>query len=62
MTIPASMPIRVVYIGDGTAVNYPVPFVYFANADGTKQLAVVKADKTGENEIVLVENTDFTIT
>ena len=62
MTIPASMPIRVVYLGDGVTVNFPIPFAYFANADGTKQLSVVVADATGENETVLTENTDFTIT
>lgn len=62
MTIPASMPIRVVYLGDGATVNYPIPFAYFANADGTKQLSVVVADSNGENETVLVENTNFTIT
>lgn len=62
MTIPASMPISVTYIGDGAAVNLPVPFMYFANADGTKQLSVIMADDTGENEVKLVENTDFTLT
>ena len=62
MTIPASMPIRVVYLGDGVTVNFPIPFAYFANADGTKQLSVVVADATGENETVLTENTNFTIT
>lgn len=60
--IPASMPIRVVYRGDGATVNFPVPFMYFANADGTKQLLAIKADSTGLNETTLVENTDFTIT
>lgn len=62
MTIPASMPSRVVYQGDGVTVNFPIPFVYFGNGDGTKQLKAVLADATGENEQVLTENIDFTIT
>lgn len=62
MTIPASMPCKKSYRGDGVTVNFPVPFVYFANTDGTKQLRVVLADTAGENEVVQVENTDFTIT
>jgi len=62
MTIPASMPYKVSYEGDGVTVNFPVPFVYFANTDGTKQLQVVLADEYGENEVVQVENTNFTIT
>ncbi|MBR3676578.1 MAG: hypothetical protein IKN71_05545 [Alphaproteobacteria bacterium] len=62
MTIPASMPAKVAYIGDGVTVNFPVPFMYFANTDGTKQIKVVLADANGENEVVKVENTDFTIT
>lgn len=60
MTIPASMPARAVYTGDGVTVNFPVPFVFFANIDGTKQIKVVLADIDGENETVLKENTDFT--
>ena len=60
MTIPASMPARAVYTGDGVTVNFPVPFVFFANTDGTKQIKVVLADVDGENETVLKENTDFT--
>ena len=62
MTIPASMPVRAVYTGDGVTVNFPVPFIYFANSDGTKQIKVVLADANGENEVVQVENTNFTIT
>ena len=62
MTIPASMPAKVAYIGDGVTVNFPVPFMYFANTDGTKQIQVVLADANGENEVIKVENTDFTIT
>ena len=62
MTIPASMPVRAVYTGDGVTVNFPVPFTYFANPDGTKQIKVVLADSDGENEVVQVENTNFTIT
>lgn len=62
MTIPASQPSRVVYFGDGSTVNFPVPFKYFANSDGTKQLKVYLADTTGENETVLTENKDFTLT
>lgn len=62
MTISASQPIRVVYRGDGVTVNFSLPFVYFANEDGTKQLLVVKADSTGLNATTLAENTDFTIT
>ena len=62
MTIPASMPVRAAYTGDGVTVNFPVPFVYFENQDGTKQIKVVLADSDGLNETVLVENTDFTIT
>ncbi len=62
MTIPASMPVRAVYTGDGVTVNFPVPFIYFANDDGTKQIKVVLADADGKNEVVKRENTDFTIT
>lgn len=62
MTIPASMPAKVAYIGDGETVNFSVPFVYFANTDGTKQLKVILADADGENEVVQTENTDFTLT
>lgn len=62
MTIPASMPVRAAYTGDGVTVNFPVPFIYFANSDGTKQIKVVLADANGENEVVQVENTNFTIT
>lgn len=62
MTIPASMPVRAVYTGDGATVNFPVPFVYFENTDSTKQIKVVLADANGENEVVQVENTNFTIT
>lgn len=62
MTIPASMPSKVTYRGDGVTVNFPVPFRYFENTNGTKQLKVVLADANGENEVVQVENTDFTIT
>lgn len=62
MTIPASMPVRAVYIGDGVTVNFPIPFIYFANTDGTKQIKVVLADANGENEVVQTENTNFTIT
>jgi len=63
MTIPASMPNRVVYYGDGVTVNFPIPFKYTANSDGTKQLKVYSADAaTGESEVVLTENVDFTAT
>lgn len=62
MTIPASMPVRAVYTGDGVTVNFPVPFIYFANSDGTKQIKVVLADANSENEVVQLENTNFTIT
>ena len=62
MTIPASMPARVAYIGDGVTVDFPIPFMYFENTDGTKQIKVVLADEDGENETVLIENTDFTVT
>lgn len=62
MTIPASMPARASYTGDGVTVNFPIPFIYFANPDGTKQVKVVLAGADGENETVLKENTDFTIT
>ena len=62
MTIPASMPVRAVYTGDGVTVNFPIPFIYFANSDGTKQIKVVLADANGENEVIQMENTNFTIT
>ncbi|MBQ8482389.1 MAG: hypothetical protein IJ532_07650 [Alphaproteobacteria bacterium] len=62
MTIPASMPAKATYLGDGVTVNFPVPFIYFENTDGTKQIKVILADENGENEVVQVENTDFTIT
>ena len=62
MTIPASMPAKATYLGDGATVNFPVPFIYFENTDGTKQIKVILADENGENEVVQVENTDFTIT
>ena len=62
MTIPASMPARAAYIGDGVTVNFPVPFMYFENTDGTKQIKVALADNNGENEVILTENIDFTIT
>lgn len=62
MTIPASMPIRAVYMGDDVTVNFPVPFKYFANTDGTKQVQVILSDGDGTNAVVLVENTDYTMT
>lgn len=62
MTIPASMPAKIHYTGDGVTVNFPVPFRYFANSDGTKQIKVILADANGNNEVIQVENTDFTIT
>ena len=62
MTIPASMPVRAAYTGDGVTVNFPVPFMYFANQDGTKQIKVMLADSDGLNEVQQIENTDFTIT
>lgn len=62
MTIPASMPCKKSYRGDGVTVNFPVPFKYFANTDGTKQLKVVLADTNGENEVEQIEGTNFTIT
>ena len=63
MTIPASMPIRKTYLGDGVTVNFPVPFKYFANvSDGTKQVQVVLSDSDGGNPVILVENTDYTMT
>ena len=62
MTIPASMPVKASYIGDGVTVNFPIPFVYFENTDGTKQIKVVLADADGENEIIQYENSNFTIT
>ena len=62
MTIPASMPARVAYIGDGVTVDFPIPFMYFENTDGTKQIKVALADNDGENEVILIEDTDFTIT
>ena len=57
MTIPASMPARAAYIGDGVTVNFPLPFVYFENTDGTKQIKVALADNDGGNEVILTENT-----
>ncbi len=62
MTITASMPAKAVYLGDGVTVNFPVPFIYFENLDGTKQIKVVLADENGENEVVQEENINFTIT
>ena len=62
MTIPASMPAKASYIGDGATVNFPIPFKYFANIDGTKQIKVILADAKGKNEVELKENIDFAIT
>ena len=62
MTIPASMPVRATYTGDGATVNFPIPFKYFANNDGTKQVKVYLADSDGGNQTELTENTDFTMT
>ena len=50
---------KVNYVADGSTTEFPVPFKFDNNADGTAQLKVYFGD--GDNIEVLTENTDYTV-
>ncbi len=50
---------KVNYVADGSATEFPVPFKFDNNADGTAEIKVYFGD--GDNIEVLTENTDYTV-
>lgn len=50
---------KVNYVADGTALEFPVPFKFYKNKDGTAQIKVYSG--SGDALKVLTEGTDYTV-
>lgn len=50
---------KVNYVADGTATEFPVPFKFFKNKDGTAQIKVYSG--AGDELKVLEEGSDYTV-
>lgn len=50
---------KVNYVADGTATEFPMPFKFFKNKDGTAQIKVYSG--TGDELKVLEEGSDYTV-
>ncbi len=50
---------KINYIADGVTTEFPVPFKFFNNKDGTAQLKVYCG--SGDDIVILEEGTDYTV-